>query len=290
MGGSLRSLIPALFVLLWATGFIGAKYTLPYAEPYTLLAIRMVCAALILGVIVPLRRQPFPGKKAVLHSMVAGALIHCVYLGSVFTAIEMGMPAGLTSLLVGLQPMATALIVWWLHGVSSSPRVKVGLVLGLVGVAMVLSMRLGLNSTPYSFWAYPIAIAGLAGITVGTIYQKRFCIGIDLVSGMFYQYVSAGLLFLCFSFLFDSQHIQWTPQLLLGLAWMIFGLSFLSIWLLMIMLKRGQSTTVATYFYMVPAVTAAMAWALFGETLTIIAVFGMILTTIGVYLVVRPAV
>lgn len=279
--------VPVLFVLLWSTGFVGAKFTLPYIEPLTLLAVRMTFAALLLGALAVGLRSAFPGKAGALHSMLAGALIHVMYLGGVFVAISMGMSAGLSALIVGLQPILTAVISWLIYQESLQPRQVGGLALGLVGVALVVGMQEAVPSEPLAYSAYLLTLISLVGITVGTIYQKRHCGGVDLIAGMFFQYLSAAILYALLAWSLETQSIDYTPQLVAGLLWMVVALSFLSVWLLMILIRRGHSTKVASYFYLVPGVTALMAWAMFNETLSKLAILGMLLAAAGVYLVVK---
>lgn len=282
------ALIPYLFVVLWSTGFIGAKYTLPYAEPMTLLGVRMWLTALLLGVMFHKRILTTLTTAEASRAVVAGVLIHVLYLGSVFTAIDLGMSAGLAALLVGLQPILTALLSFVLYGETLARHQLAGLLAGIIGVAMVVSMNLGPTTGMFPPVAYFFAMVGLVGITVGTLYQKKHCGGFDLPTSLFFQYLGAASMFTVLAFTFETRVIVWSPQFILGLLWLVLALSIFSVWLLMILIDHGHTTRVASYFYMVPVTTALMAWLLFNEQLTPLAMTGMLLTALGVYLVVKP--
>jgi len=280
--------IPLLFVLLWSTGFIGTKYGLPYAEPFTFLMYRMYITLAAFLVLIRLFRAHWPDPRGVLHSMVVGALVHACYLGGVFSAINTGMSSGLISLLVGLQPILTVLIafVWFGEGVRA-PQV-LGLALGLLGVAMILLM--GANSPvsgEFGIDALFFALVALAGISLGTLYQKRFCTGIHLMTGAFFQFLSTAIIVTVLAFLFETRHVSWEPRFILTLLWLVFGLSVTAILLLMLMIREGKAAKVASYFYLTPPLTALLAWLLFDEQLTFWSAGGMLVAVLGVYLVVR---
>lgn len=280
--------IPILFVLLWATGFIGAKFALPYAEPFTVLAIRMYITLGVFLILIRVYRPKWPSWQGALYSMLVGSLVHAAYLGGVFAAINAGMAAGLTSLLVGLQPILTALIAWLWMGNQISRKQLTGLTLGIFGVAAVLllgktnALALQFNTVSLLF-----ALTALFGITVGTLLQKRFCAKIDLLTGTFYQYLANALVMSLLALLFETREIDWQPQFIAALLWLVFGLSLSAILLLMLMIREGEATKVAAYFYLTPPVTALLAWVLFDERLTVWGIAGIGLTTYGVYLVVR---
>lgn len=280
--------VPGIFVLLWATGFIGAKFGLPYAEPFSLLSIRMYLTLAVFLTLAGLFHARWPDRSGILHSLLVGALVHAAYLGGVFSAIEAGMSAGLVALLVGLQPILTALLVWVGLDRGLRPLQVCGLLLGLLGVAMVLLPESGLAETvDNEFTALPAALIALFGITLGTLYQKRFCSGVPLLTGTFFQYLAATLLLTLLAFAFETRQIDWQPPLIMTILWLVFGLSLSAILLLMLMIREGEAAKVASYFYLTPPVTAIMAWLLFGETLTAVDVAGILLTATGVYLVVR---
>ncbi|MCB1904672.1 MAG: DMT family transporter [Gammaproteobacteria bacterium] len=280
--------VPVLFVPLWSTGFIGAKFGLPYAEPFTLLSIRMYLTLLAFLVLIWIYRASWPNARGVAHSLVVGVLVHTCYLGGVFAAISAGMSAGLASLLVGLQPILTALLARSLMGERISNRQMVGLVTGLIGVAMVLylgkSVQQPLTYTPQTLIFTTIA---LFGITAGTLYQKRFCIGVNLLTGTFYQFLATAFAMSILALLFETRQIHWEPNFVIALLWLVLGLSVGAILLLMLMIREGEAAKVASYFYLTPPVTALFAWVLFDEVLTPWAIGGIAVTAAGVYLVVR---
>lgn len=285
-------LTPVLFVLLWSTGFIGAKFGLPYAEPFTFLFVRFACVLVLLYLLIRLLGERWPsGSLLWFHIAVVGVLVHGVYLGAVFTAIGLGMPAGITALIVGLQPLITAgLARLWL-GERIQRRQWLGILLGLVGITLVMSEQLDLGSpgglfTGFGWAAVLSAFSALLGISVGTLYQKRHCTGMPLVTGTFIQYLGASLMLGVAALLFETREIQWNPVFVLALLWLIFGLSIAAILLLMTMIRRGEASRVASLFYLVPPVTAIEAWILFGERLGIVALIGIALAVAGVALAV----
>lgn len=280
--------IPILFVMLWATGFIGAKYALPYAEPFTVLAIRMYITLGVFLVLIRLYRPKWPSLQGALHSMLVGSLVHAAYLGGVFAAINAGMAAGLASLLVGLQPILTALIAWLWMGDRISKKQLIGLMLGIFGVSAVLLLgKTNALALQFNMVSLLFAMTALFGITIGTLLQKRFCAKIDLLTGTFYQYLANALIMSLLALLFETREIDWQPQFIAALLWLVFGLSLSAILLLMLMIREGEATKVAAYFYLTPPVTALLAWVLFDEQLTVWGIAGISLTTYGVYLVIR---
>jgi len=280
--------IPILFVLLWATGFIGAKYALSYAEPFTVLAIRMYITLGVFLILIHLYRPKWPSLQGALYSMLVGSLVHAAYLGGGFAAIKAGMAAGLASLLVGLQPILTALIAWLWMGDQISRKQLIGLMLGIFGVAAVLLLgKANAHALQFNLISLLFALTALLGITFGTLLQKRFCAKIDLLTGTFYQYLANALIMSLLALLFETREIDWQPQFVAALLWLVFGLSLSAILLLMLMIREGEATKVAAYFYLTPPVTALLAWILFDERLTVWGIAGISLTTYGVYLVIR---
>lgn len=278
----LPRLAPALFVLLWSTGFVGAKFGLPYAEPFTFLLARLGLVSVVLIAISLIGRAPWPKTlRDAAHLAVAGLLVHGVYLAGVFAAIARGAPAGLVALIVGLQPLLTATLAPKLFGERVAPRQWAGLLLGLVGVAMVVSRKLGaadqLNGLPW-------AIAALLGITLGTLYQKRFCTKMDLRTGTAIQYLATCLALAIAAAATETMHIDWTPSFVFALLWLVFALSVGAIFLLFLLIRDGQAARVASLFYMTPPTTAVMAWALFGEALPPIVLAGFVVVALGVAL------
>ena len=278
--------MPGTFVVLWASGFIGGKLGLLYAEPATFLLLRF---ALVVALMLPLAllwRAPWPAtRRQVAHIGVAGVLIQSCYLGGVFAAIHHGISAGLIALIVGLQPVLTAFVAAPLLGERVSPRQWAGLLLGLAGVALVVMQNTNLSGvTPVSAG---FALLALAGITMGTMYQKRFCGSFDLRAGSVIQFVAAGIALAPFALLFETREVQWSPALLFALGWLVLVLSIGAISLLALLIRRDAVTKVVSLMYLTPPVTAVMAWLVFGETLSIQALLGLGLAAVGVAIVVR---
>jgi drug/metabolite transporter (DMT)-like permease len=274
---------PGVFVVLWASGFIGAKLGLGYAEPLTFLSLRMFAAVLLLGVLIVITRPKWPGGAGVMHSAVTGLLVHGFYLGGVFVAIENGLSAGLIALIVSLQPVLTSTVANRWFGERVVPRQWLGLVLGLVGVFLVLHDKTTIGATTPLAWV--AAALALIGITIGTLYQKRFGGGIDLRVGMCMQYAAAGILFALGAAAFETRVVHWTPQFLFALGYLVFVLSFGAVWLLFFLIRRSAATRVVSFFYLTPPLTALMAWLLFNERLAPLALVGMAICVAGVFLV-----
>ncbi|HYD31542.1 MAG TPA: DMT family transporter [Azospirillaceae bacterium] len=280
-------LAPAIFVVLWSTGFIGAKFGLPYAEPLTFLFVRLAFVATVLTLVALVMRARWPATRAEAgHIAVAGLLVHGIYLGGVFMAIKAGLPAGVTSLVVGLQPLLTAAAAGPVFGERVAPRQWLGLALGLVGVALVVSGKLLPGA---SLAGLPLAVFALAGITAGTLYQKRYCVGMDLRSGTAIQYIATSTVLLVLAWSTETMRIEWTGEFVFALVWLSLVLSVGAIFLLFLLIRRGAAAQVASLFYLVPPFTAAFAWALFDERLGVPALVGMVLTAVGVALVNRSA-
>ena len=283
----MRRFYPLLFVFLWSTGFIGAKYGLPYAEPLSFLLTRYLLVIALMTAIALLTRAPWPTRPlAWLHIGVSGLLVHALYLGGVFVAIKHGLPAGVTALVVGMQPLLTAVSAGWLLGERVSRRQWGGLALGFVGVALVVAGKIGEAALGAMLWP---AVAALLGITAGTLYQKRFCPQFDLRSGSVIQFVPTALATAAVVFAGDGFHVEWTSDFVFALGWLVLVLSIGAISLLNLLIRSGSAVNVASLFYLTPPTTALIAWAIFGEKLTLTAGFGMALAVSGVYLVARPA-
>lgn len=272
---------PALFVILWSTGFIGARLGLPHSEPLTFLSLRYVLAAGLLVLVSLASRAPWPRRITdVAHFAVAGLLVHGVYLGGVFLAISMGVEAGVSALIVGLQPLLTAALAGVLLGELVTRRQWLGLGLGLCGVTLVLAGKLG--PAPGSVLGIVACVAALIGITVGTLYQKRFCAGMDLRTGSVVQFVAAGLATAPLALWLEDGDVQWTGEFVFALFWLVIILSLGAVSLLYLLIRRGGASQVASLFFLVPPCTALIAWPLFGETLGLTALAGMALTASGV--------
>jgi drug/metabolite transporter (DMT)-like permease len=273
---------PAIFVLLWSTGFIGARYGLPYIEPLTFLAVRMGFVVLIMGAIALIGGAKTPDARGVGHALVAGSLVHGLYLGGVFTAISQGVPAGVSALIPGLQPILTSTIANRFMGETVTRTQWIGLALGLIGVVLVLHDRSIVLAGSTLGWI--ASFLSLIGITLGTLYQKRFCGGIDWRAGNFVQYVGAGILFTIGAFAFETREIHWTGELVFAIAWLVLVLSIAAIGLMYWLIRRSAATGFASLFYLVPGVTALLAFALFGERLDALSIAGMVICAGGVVL------
>jgi drug/metabolite transporter (DMT)-like permease len=286
IGPGLLSLMPGLFVVLWSTGFIGAKYGLPYAEPLTFLALRfslvaaiMLVASLALGAAWPV------GWRNLGHIALVGIFIQAIYLGGVFYGIAHGVSAGIAGLIAGLQPLITAALVGTVLGETVTPRQWLGIALGLVGLVLVLWGRIVLDL--HHLAALATVVAAPFGMTFGTLYQKRFCTAVDLRSATVIQNATAGLVMLVLALASETMHIEWRVEFVLALFWLCLVLSVGATMLLLVLLRRGAASRIGSLFYLVPPVTAFMAYLLFGETLGATALVGMAVTALAVALVNR---
>lgn len=280
--------MPVGFVPLWATGFIGAKYGLPYAEPFTFLSLRyalvlgLVCLALIW------LRPPRLTSVEIKASLAIGVLTHASYLGAVFWAISIGLPAGIAAIIVGLQPIATALLAGLLLSERVGKRQWFGLLLGLIGVIGVLLP--GLQASAATIIS-PIGVAacafGLVAITLGTIIQRAKAQQVPLWSGAFYQYIGALIATLPFALFTETNEVEWSGEFIFALLWLSLVLSIGAISLLVLMLRHGAASKVATQFYLVPPFTAVIAYLMFDEQMTVVQLLGMALAAAGVWLATR---
>jgi len=289
MGGKGRlvaALAPPLFVLLWSTGFIGAKLGTPYVEPFTFLSLRFVLVLLLmLPLALALRaRWPASGREAA-HIATAGALIQGGYLGGCFAAIHHGMPAGVIALIVGLQPIVTAFAAAPLLNERVSALQWLGLGLGFGGVVLVMWEKMSLEGLTAASIAW--GVLGLGSITAGTVYQKRYCPAFDLRTGSVIQFAVSLALLLPLAYATETMQVHWTGELAFALGWLVLVLSIGAISLLFYLIERGEATRVASLFYLTPATTAAIAYFVFGEKLGAMALAGMVIGIIGVALVVR---
>lgn len=272
--------IPFIFVLLWSTGFIGAKFGLPYAEPFTMLMWRMlIVVPLFFCIVIILKKPKISLRDAAIQGLV-GLLIHGFYLGGVFSAINLGMPTGLTSLFVSLNPLLIAILSGlFLHSVVSK-REWFSLCLGFFGVAVVLYGA--------SKWDGAISAEGLAWLTLalfsictGTLIQKKYAQNVGLVRGTMYQFASSLVLYLILSFTLETGVVEWNLTFVATLAWLIIPLSLISVLLLMYMIQNGEATRVASYFYLVPPFTVLQGWLFFDEKWSWLTILGGSLVVIA---------
>ena len=279
--------IPALFVLLWATGFIGARYAMPWAEPLGFLAVRFVLAAAILVLLVLILRSARLAPAQAAHAAFAGALIHGAYLSGVFWAIRNGMPAGLSALIIGLQPLITAVMAGWALGEKVLPRHWAGLGIGFVGILVVLAPKIGVALGGVTVATFGACLMSAIAISAGTVWQKKFVGRADLVTGTLWQYLGATVVTAAGALAFETGDYVLNGELVFAMAWLVLVLSIGAVFLLMAMIRQGEMSKVSSLFYLVPAVTAVIAWVLFGETLTPVQILGMAITTIGVAMATR---
>ncbi len=280
--------MPWVFVLLWSTGFIVAKFGLPYAPPLTFLLLRFAGVLLVLLPLVLVLRAPWPTGR-VGHVALAGILLQAGYLAGVWSAIKLGMPAGLSALIVGMQPVLTAFAAP-LIGESVRGKQWIGLALGLCGVALVVANKI--NLIGLSTESILLCLMALLSITAGTLYQKRYCAHFDLRTGTIIQFAASAAVVLPFAILFEGfspalEAVQWTPSFIGALLWSILALSIGAIFLLFSLIRKSAATSVTSLLYLTPPTTALMAWLAFGEQFSWIGIVGMLLAVTGVVFVVR---
>jgi len=276
--------MPAVFVVIWSTGFIVARYGMPYAPPMKFLALRYALSVACFAVWALLARAAWPGERRQwLHLGVTGVFMHAGYLGGVWAAIKLGMGAGVAALLVGLQPVLTAV---WIssRGGAVAYRQWMGLLLGFAGLALVVWHKLGVGeiNAPNVL----LAVVALLSITAGTLYQKRFLAPCDVRTANLVQLAAALLVTLPLAWL-ETEAVRWNGQLIASLAWSVFALTLGGSSLLYLLIQRGAATAVTSLMYLVPPCTALMAWLLFREAMAMTTIVGMGLTALGVSLVVR---
>lgn len=281
------ALVPWIFVFLWSTGFIGAKYTVAYSEPYFLLFLRGILSCFAFAVLALLFKADWPSKSTALKQMTTGLMIQAMFLGGCFKAIYLGMPAAFVSLVTGMQPILTALIVTSLYRKKFKAIQWVAIAIGFLGVYLVLSPNTENNTIEFS--AILAATVGLLGMTIGSLYQKRFRGNGHVLTQVFFQYVSLTLIMGMLTFIFEKQNVQWSASFVLGLGWLVFVVSVCAILLLMFMIESGESTKVATYFYLVPVFTAIESWLLFNESISTIGILGMIFSLVGLLVFMRTS-
>jgi drug/metabolite transporter (DMT)-like permease len=282
--------MPWLFVFLWSTGFVVAKFGLPYSPPLTFLLLRFTGVACLLLPLVLFVRAPWPHGQ-IRHVAVAGVLMQAGYLGGVWSSMKIGMPAGISALIVGMQPVLTAFAAP-LIGESLRPRQWLGLSIGLCGVALVVAHKMHLAGL--SFESVGLCTIALASITIGTLYQKRYCAHFDLRTGTLIQFAASFVTLLPFAVMFEHldwtlSSVDWTPRFIAALLWSILALSIGAIFLLFALIRKDAATKVTSLLYLTPPTTAVMAWLMFGETLGMTGLLGMLLAVVGVAFVVTKA-
>lgn len=279
-------LAPGLFVLLWSTGFVGAKFGLPYAPPVTFMAWRYCLVSLLLGAYVWLVRAPWPRRPMTyVHLAASGILLHGLYIGGVFIAIAHGMSSGIAALIVGVQPLLTALVSGPLFGERLGGRQWCGFVMGFVGLTLTVYRSLQVGAMPV-FGLVSCSIALLA-ITFGTLYQKRTTVGVDHRVGALVQFIATAIGSVLVANAFEPGSVVWHPKFIFALAWLCIVLSLGAVSILWYLIRQGEAAKVASLFYLVPPVVAVEGFLLFGETLLLLQVVGIAVTAVGVALINR---
>ena len=292
MPQQLERYAPALFVFLWSTGFVGAKYIVPYAEPFTFLTIRYFLAALILFAIAYAFKQPLKlNKEQFKASFAVGILLHVIYIGGVFYAVSLGVSAGISAVIVSIQPVLVSLLAVPLLGERLRWIQVVGLFLGVVGIALLLLPKVfqGDYTASTSVIGIVICVIALLGTSGGYLVQKKLGSDIPFLSGTGAQYAISAIAFAILSVATEDQIIQWVPEFFFGLAWIVFMLSIASIVLLYGMLRTGSASKVSSLYYLVPPVAAIQAYFLFDEVIGLVGIIGMAFAGLGVVLVMRQS-
>lgn len=286
----LLKIAPALFVLIWSTGWISARFAAPYADPLTFLSVRYTCAGVILAVLAVASGAAWPRGRAAGHAAASGILLHAIYLGGVWWAIAHGLPAGISGLIAAVQPILTALLAPRFVGEHITKRQWLGIALGFSGIVLVLWPKLaGLSGAALQAQLMPLAINVIAmiSVTFGTFYQKKFIQTGDLRTVTTLQYAGALAVTLPLAFLMEPMRIEWNTIMVLNLGWSVLALSIGAIGLLLLLIRRGAVSRAATLIYLVPPAVALEAFVLFGETMVPVQIVGMVITALGVALAVR---
>ena len=285
---------PLLFVSIWSTGFIAAKYSMHNADPFVFLCLRFSITALALVPILLFVGTALPRRIwAFRHDMVTGALLHCGYLGFLFWPIKNGVPAGIVAIIIGIQPILTMTLASLYIGEHLDFRKVAGLLIGFVGISVVIVGKYGINlglSGGLDLLDLGMCVVSLMSMAIGVFYQKKFCHQSQLLPGTLMQYVAGSLATAGFALLFgETWAIDWTPGFALALGWQVLGLSLGAVMLLMYIIKNGEAGRISSMFYLVPPLVVIEAHYLFGETLGVISIVGMLVCVIGVYIVSRSA-
>jgi drug/metabolite transporter (DMT)-like permease len=282
----LEILAAPLFVVLWSTGFIGAKYGLPYIEPVTFLLLRFVLVAAALSLWVTLARTQWLTWRQARDAALIGILLQAVYLGGVYKAIDLGIEAGVSALIVGLQPVLTAFIARQFLGERLSGVQWAGIVLGLLGVGLVVMRKLDAGIGDWRGVA--LCLGSLVGISIASILQKTRAARHPVRSSTLVQFLAAVMVLMPLSFGFETREIIWSTELIMTMAWLVLVMSLGALSLLLYLIRHGAASNVASLFFLVPPTTALMAWGIFGEVLGPVEIAGVAVTTIGVLMVNRP--
>lgn len=278
--------LPPLFIAMWSSGYVVGKLAVPYAGPFTLLAMRFGLASLVLLIVALAARAPWPASRRQFgHLVVVGLLIQALQFSGLYTALKLGVSAGESALIVGTMPVLTALGAACMFGERLGAKQWLGMAGGVAGVVLVVWHKLGTGSATGG--AYAAAVVALAGVTLGTLYQKKFCAGMDLRTGGFVQLAVATLVALPVALFGEGFDVRWTPQMVFASGWLAVVNSIGATSLLFLMMRKGEASKVASLFYLIPGVTALMAFGVLGETLTAMTLAGFLATAGAVYLCTR---
>lgn len=290
---TLDRIAPALFVLLWSTGWIVAKYASPHTDPLTFLSIRFLLAAALFAALTSLSRAAWPSSRAGWgHGVLSGVFLHGIYLGGVWWAIDQGVPASVSGLIAALQPLLTAIAAPFIVGERLTVAQRLGVVLGFAGLAVAIVPGLfALDTATLTTALVPLFVNVLAmiSVTAGTIYQKRFLQEGDLRAIATLQYIGGFLVVAPLALLIEPLRVAWTSEFILAMGWSVLGLSLVSIMLLLYLIRRGQVSRAASLTYLVPPAVAIESWLLFGEDLTVPMIIGTFIAVIGVWLTNRKS-
>jgi drug/metabolite transporter (DMT)-like permease len=285
------ALFPALFVLIWSTGWIVAKFAGPYVEPLSFLTVRYALAGLLLLTFCIVFKARWPDRKLMLHAVISGVFLHAIYLGGMWWVLDRQMPSTLSGMMAALQPLLTAFLAGTIVGERISTRQWFGFTIGFAGLMLALVPKLvvdlsGSGEADFS-WSVLIGInfVAMVSVVIGTLFQKKYLQTGDLRSITTLQYLGAFVVTLPVALMLEDFVFIWTPQLLGAMAWSVFGLSLGAIGLLVILIREGEVSRAAVLIYLVPPAIAVQAYFLFGERLSMLELFGMLLTVFGVYLV-----
>ena len=277
--------LPLLFVLIWSTGFIAARLVAPYTDPLTFLCYRYALTVIAFVIIALAVGAPWPrGVRGWANALITGVLLQGIYLGGVFWAIRHGMPAGLSALIIGLQPLITAFMAVPALGERVTARHWTGLIVGFAGVVIVLWPKIGVVGAGVTVATLTASVISVLGMSAGTIWQKRFVQGANLMRGTFWQYLGGVIAAVPMILFFEEGQLEINGSTIFAMTWLVFVLSIGAIMLLMYLIREGAISKVASLFYLVPACTAVFAWILFGEELLPVQIFGMAVTSFGVAL------
>lgn len=285
MNSRLTQFIPILFVWIWSTGFINARYAIPNIEPFYFLTLRFVFTIFALFILIVMMKKLWPKRIDAIYQILIGGLIHGAYLGGVFFAIDHGVPAGISSIFVGLHPALTAFLGWVLLKQRLKSIQVGGLVLGFLGISLVIYSPGGTSGGMLATLGIISCVIALSGISYGGILQKQLAAKVPLISGTLCQYIGGVIVVLPLSLAFETHEVNVNFEMVAALVWSVFALSIGAVLLLMYMIREGEVSKVASYFYLVPPATVLQAYFLFDEKLGLTALFGCTLAVIGVYLI-----